>query len=232
MFLYLTLLVWALVYASDGNTKTIKIAVIDTGINHIESHVKICPNGLYDMTGNIFHMNVQSFEMTDEVTHGTNISYIIADNLKDVDYCMYIIKVYGKTSSFNAYTHLLGFLLAYNLDVDVVNYSSGGLSNLHEEEMIIKFMTDRGTTFVTAAGNESKNLDLNCNFFPCCYKETVCVGNMYDKYHKHYLSNYGSKVTKWELGCNIDAGGVVMTGSSQSTALYTAKLVRELAGKK
>ena len=97
-FLYVTLLIWAIIYAYNVDAKTIKVAIIDSGVSHIESYVKICPDGLYDLTQMPPKIHALPIEMSDEIGHGDNVTYIIADNLRDVDYCMYIIKIYGGKS--------------------------------------------------------------------------------------------------------------------------------------
>ena len=73
-----------------SKAETIKIAVLDTGYSNNLPDLKVCPNGLKDFTGT---------GMVDTVGHGTNILGTIAKELKGVDYCVYVFKVYTNTKS-------------------------------------------------------------------------------------------------------------------------------------
>ncbi len=225
------LLVFIILFFSlSVEARTIRLAVIDSGVGTFSPHLKICPNGLYDLTKRPRRINVQPSEMTDEIHHGTNVSYIIADRLTDIDYCMYIIKIYSNKNK-GSEPYILAFLIANSLHVDVVNYSSSGDNPSDSERVLLDAMKRHGITVVVAAGNVNHNLDLTCDAYPCCYGNTVCVGNVEDNGERQETSNYGSKLV-WERGCHINAGGWTMTGTSQATALRTARIVREMAGKR
>lgn len=223
-------LLLGLLLSMSVHAKTIKVALIDSGIDHFTRDIKLCPNGLYDLTGNLLKMHVTKSEMTDKFGHGTNVAYLIADRLKDVDYCFYIFKIYEINENTKSLKPtMLAFLLASNLNVDVINYSSGGPDEDPLEQAVIKTLTDKGIKLVTAAGNLNLNLDTTCNYFPCCYDDVICVGNIEDTGMRQEMSNYGKRVNHWEKGCNVHAGGWIMTGTSQAAALYSSKIVRDLA---
>jgi hypothetical protein len=38
-------------------------------------------------------------------------------------------------------------------------------------------------------------------------------------------SNYGKSITRWEIGVNVKAYGLIMSGTSQATATATGKIV-------
>lgn len=212
--------------ASFAEAKQIRIVVIDTGFNkEAVPSAKICKDGIIDFTGD-------GEGGRDELGHGTNIVGIIANELKDSDYCLYIIKIYTKTNKLDAASKYFAYILSLTLTIrihpDVVNFSSSGSEENTAEKYLIKALTENGTIFVTAAGNESINLDSNCAAYPACYTGVVSVGNLSSNLRPHYSSNFGKRVSMWAVGTNITAGGFTMTGTSQSTAFATAAIVKRL----
>lgn len=206
---------------------TIRIAVIDTGIdlNNL-SGIKFCEQTVYDFTE-------EGISDSTSYKHGTHIAHIIADGLKDEDYCITIMKVYRKYSvdkdmidnSIKAYRVVL--LGKY----DVINYSAGGFSEqpIKREFEAIKLLTQHNIKFVVASGNDGVNLNKGCFFYPACYNLPIYVTGSVDNNNKiSYYSNYGKVVKYWENGNNVRAGGITLTGTSQATALETVQIVKDL----
>lgn len=205
--------------------KTIRIAVLDSGLNvRNKEDVKLCTTGHFDVTDTGF---------IDNIGHGTNVAHIIAEKLKDVDYCIIVVKIFDPKSQLRALpsTEIALLYLLHLEKLDFVNYSAGGPGYQYAESILIKAITFMGTSFVAAAGNEGKDLDKQCNYYPACYPNVISVGNLETEKKKNITSNYGKKVVSWELGTNVCAGGVCLTGTSQATAAHTAKLVKEMAQK-
>lgn len=222
-FLYLTLC-----FSSISEARQVRIVVIDSGLNQTAvPDAKICLGGIVDFTGT---------STKDELNHGTNIAGIIAKELKNYDYCMYIFKVYTNTNKRDTAQKYFGYLMALimtsHIHPDLVNFSSSGLQQDQPEKYLIQALTDDGITFVTAAGNGGINLDSNCNAFPACYAGVISVGNLNKNLTPHYSSNFGKHVSAWAVGTDITAGGVTMTGTSQSTAFVTALIAKKLAKEK
>lgn len=223
MFKYFMVLTF-LLFSSLAQAKPVRIAILDSGLNvKNKEDVKLCPSGHLDVTGTGFE---------DKIGHGTNIAYIIANTLKDVDYCIVIIKIFdSKSSTLLPSTELALLYLLHLEKIDLVNYSAGGRGYQYAETVLIKGLKVLGTTFVAAAGNEGRNLDESCDYYPACYPDVISVGNMETETKRNKLSNYGKRVVSWELGTNVCGGGFCLSGTSQATAVHTARLARKLAEK-
>jgi hypothetical protein len=58
-------------------------------------------------------------------------------------------------------------------------------------------------------------------------KRTVVVGSLDNNGKKMESSNFGSAVSRWELGLNVIGYGIIMSGTSQAAAVATGKIVSE-----
>ena len=88
-------------------------------------------------------------------------------------------------------------------------------------------MIKNNVILVAAAGNAGKDLDKACESYPACYfKNTVVVGSGFNKKLPASYSNTGEVVDIWINGSHQSANGTSMSGTSQSTAIATGKLVR------
>lgn len=216
------LLVFCLIFVgANCKAKTIHIEVIDSGYSDNLPTLKICPQGRIDLTGE---------GMTDKMGHGTVVLGIIAKELKDIDYCVYIVKVYNESALESSYAfHLMAFIRSYNLNLDIINYSSSGSVYIQVEDVLIRGLMDKGVKFVTAAGNNHQDLDINCNVWPACIKGVISVGNKLSNGKPEKHSNYGKRITSWQEGTNICVNSDCRTGTSMSAALQSSKLAKELA---
>jgi major intracellular serine protease len=151
---------------------------------------------------------------------------------------------------------------AVDLKVNYINYSGGGEEPSEQEMLAINRAINAGIKVIAAAGNENSNLDKLCSYYPACYnKRIISVGNLeannsgpelmkdpryaaaakmvglykeYSKpeYHRNPSSNYGKRITRWEVGTNLESTlpegkHGKMSGTSQATAVATGKLVKE-----
>jgi thermitase len=234
-FFTFVILLSALTYPSYSSCKLpkkiIKIAVVDTGYNAgPDSKVKLCRTGHKDFTGT-------GLDDHHKYYHGTEIANTIADRInKNVNYCIVILKWYDDRvpESLRNSTNEDIFNYAATLGVDVVNYSAGGEPSSEPEKQSIERLLKRKIKVLVAAGNEAQNLDIKCNYFPACYRlpGLIVVGNINSEGYVVKSSNYGKAVTHWEMGVDIAAyNGKEMrlsTGTSQSTAIRTAKEVNRM----
>lgn len=166
--------------------------------------------------------------MNDLIGHGNNVSHIIANRLIGHNYCIYPIKVFYFGST-DVRVLIEALKIAYSISPDIVNISYGGQIFNSEEEHYILRLINHGVKVVAAAGNDHQNLDNNCNYYPACYdKRIITVGNLFNKDTIYPNSNYGEYVKKWNIGYNINAGGKVMTGTSQAAAVETSKQALEM----
>ena len=201
----------------------VKIAIVDTGISLTQAKSKyLCKDGLktfltwdwgYDKNG-----------------HGTNIFGLIADQINPKTHCIISYKFYKKNlpdrKSLNNTIKAIEHAIKNN--VKYLNMSMGGSSPSNRERALLKKFLDNGGYVLAAAGNESHNLDIYCNYFPACYK-----AKSFKKYknfivvssHTGDFPNYGKVVDIYEDGKN--KGKPVLSGTSQATAIYTGKLVKE-----
>lgn len=160
----------ALIIPNNVEARTIRVAVIDSGVNTADLiNVKRCPNLDKDFSGET---------LKDDLNHGTKILNLIAQGNENVDYCVAVIKIFsGKFSVFfmNKYFKALEYVL-YN-KFDIVNLSLNGNTKYKTEETLIKTLSDIGTIVVIAAGNDKKDLSIKCDQYPACYdRRSVIVG--------------------------------------------------------
>lgn len=196
---------------------TVRVAVIDTGINITKApNVKLC---------NTDHKDFSASSIVDTNGHGTNVSEIIAKNNKDNDYCIYAIKFYSEnTDTLKAFVQSLVYV--NTLKVDIVNLSVSGSGFSKLESILIKQLLDKGVKVVVAAGNDNKDISKKCDVYPACYDDRIyIIGNKSNK------SNYGKQVDFVLNGNRVNAGGKVLSGSSQSAAIFSGILVDILSRK-
>lgn len=196
----------------------IKVAIIDTGLNteYIDK-VPLCKNGIKDFTKE---------GLQDYHGHGTNITGIVVNNVKTKNYCIVLIKAFAYRDRSNVKQYIVQALqYAYDINADVINLSSGGSGSDTNERKIVLKILDKHIKLVAAAGNDDLDLDKNCSYYPACYdKRIFAVGNM------GVYSNYGNRVATIpnDMGTNITAFGVTLYGTSQSTAVFTSKVINSL----
>lgn len=192
--------------------KTIKVAVIDAGFNpSVLKSKNLCPGKNHFS----FSKNLPKFYKN----HGTNVAGLIEKYAGGSNYCLILIEGIGGSDSLS----VNAFKTAINNNVDVINYSGGGAGEKFFEKEIVKKFLDNGGTIFAAAGNDGKNLDSICYYYPACYDKRInVIGN------NHKYSNTG-KIVKVEM---LDGGGNVvygieLTGTSQSTAIATGIYIRK-----
>lgn len=218
----------ALLMTSTAIAQTLRVAVIDSGLNIEDTRLKdhLCSTGHKDFTG---------FGLKDTNGHGTAMVGLIEKYAGTGDYCLLIYKYYSSTSpgSVNLKNEVDALQEVYRENVKIVNLSGGGPEFNEKEYLAIR--TNPETTFVVAAGNEGKDLDIPGNeFFPASYYQPneLVIGNVDQNNQRVSSSNYGKKVTAVEIGENVRTtsinGYAAVTGTSASTAIFTGKLIRKI----
>lgn len=212
---FLSLLI--LLFSCISYGKTVKIAVIDTGFNmEYKKKVKFCHGEHRDFTNT---------DLKDRHGHGTNIVGLISKNNQNIDYCIVILKFYNMGESSGLSETINALKYAQKIKVNIINLSLGGKNPSASEKIQILRLLDEGVKIVAAAGNNKNNLDKSCDYYPACYdKRILVIGN------KSKVSNYGKIVDEIIDGQNQYAFGILMSGTSQSAAIKTRRLIKEISG--
>lgn len=223
---------------SYAYNKTLIIAVVDTGFGYNEESLKekhLCKYGHKDFTNDqkfLRETNTVNKVPKDMLSHGTQVVGLIDKAVGYGNYCFVIIKFYSgkKDSKENEIASINAMEYVVKLKPDIVNFSAGGYGYFEEEALYVKKYLDNGGIFVAAAGNEQKSLDFKENaFYPAMYDDRIIVvGNKERNGRHHWSSNYGESVKYWEVGTDTEAFGIKATGTSQATAIKTAKIVKKL----
>jgi len=201
------------------SAEPVKVAVIDSGMLPVVSQMApMCKTGHRDFTGT---------GMKDEYLHGTNVSGLINQHTGTTDpekYCQIIIKVFSKKSNAPSpgEASIKAFKYVKTLNVDIVNYSAGGSNETLEETKAVKALINSGVMFISAAGNEGQDLSVY-GYYPAeSDPRVIVVGNT------GMSSNYGTPVDIVIDGNKKSAYGITLSGSSQSTAIYTGLMIKRL----
>ena len=217
--------------------RQVKIAVIDTGFgyNKLPKDANLCYWGHKDFTKKgLRYIGEDSFIPVDTVGHGTNIVGIIEDyaNKFNVNYCIVILKFYSKDQT--NHQNLRASISAINfandqIGADIINYSGGGPDSDPEEQMAVTRFLNRGGKFIAAAGNDGKKIGSGDeDYYPAMYDKRIVVVGSTDKYGiPSKWSNHGNFVNRWEIGENVEAYGITLSGTSQATAIATGKILAE-----
>lgn len=231
---------------ATGGCHTYTVAVIDTGFgyHHKGDEAKLCRYGHKNFSkdlemvasDNTSYKTVDPFPK-DNHGHGTNVVGIIESYAKKskVNYCIVVIKYYSnkQTPHENIEAGIKAIRYAGDINADFINYSGGGPVQDERERLATKAFLDGGGRFIAAAGNDRSDLDLPENaYYPAMGDRRVVVVGSVDLFgNKSKFSNYGKKVKRWEMGENVSAYGVTMSGTSQATAIATGKILSESRNK-
>lgn len=197
----------------------IRVAVVDTGLT-TRVKVKLCKSGHKSFVG-------------DKVTelHGTNVSGLIEQHAGGANYCQIIINWYSEKTPQEELKNNLAMSIkaAIEANADIINISGGGTAPHSTERFYIQKALDKGIKIVAAAGNSRTNLDINCNFYPACYdKRIIVIGNADPNGTRHWSTNYGKVVAHYIVGVNRCVDTICMTGTSQSAAIVTGRIVHNM----
>jgi len=208
--------------------KTIKVAVIDTGLNLRDPRFKrdLCKTGHRNFT--------QNESIADTNGHGTFMAALIQQYSGRGNYCILIEKYYSskQTESDTIKAMAAAIKSAIQQGATIVNISGGGGGyNQDEHDLIVN---NPDVTFIVAAGNESHDLDIPGNeYYPASYylDNEQIVGAVDSEGTRPNFSNYGSHVIAVELGVDVPFPYIIngeishVSGTSPATAIHTGKEV-------
>jgi major intracellular serine protease len=208
-------LLFTLFFTNIAYSKQLRVAVIDTGIQKA-----------YTKQANLCKSGHKSFakdkSVVDTHGHGTNIAGLIKNKAGKSKYCIIVIRFYSNGAGDLSKAFIRSLEYAYILKPDILNLSGGGLFSDKRERLIIKRILDKGIIVNAAAGNESLNLDNNCLYYPACYDKRINVIGAKNVPQ----SNYGKIVDYTINGKDRKAFGITLSGTSQSTAIFTGLMIK------
>jgi len=182
-------------------SQLIKIAIIDTGYSPEYAKqlkappIKLCLNESKDYVNSDFSRNPY---------HGTEIASIIAKELINVNYCAIIYKVFSDNLPQIDINIVKALKDLETKDVVAINLSFGGTGPKEAEKAELQKLNDKGILIFAADGNDNKDLDKECNYYPVCYylSSIVRVAAADKDGYKCEVSNYG-KDSIYVLGTNF-----------------------------
>jgi subtilisin family serine protease len=135
----------------------VKVAVIDTGIDHKHPDLKANYKGGYDFVN-------EDDDPMDDNGHGTHCAGTIAALDNDIGVIgvapeadLYGVKVLNQDGSGYNSDIIRGIIWSIHNDMDVISMSLGGPGPSRAMDMAIALAVDAGVTVVVAAGNESQD---------------------------------------------------------------------------
>ncbi len=184
----------------------------------------------------------QSKDVFDFHGHGTHVAGIIKKYSRNHEHIKILpLKYYSlNQSTENNLAHSVAAIkYAIAKHVDIINYSGGGAGFSEEENKVLKLAERNHIIVVAAAGNEAHNLN-QVSYFPASYglKNIFVIGSKDPQGKISAFSNFGvGKVDAFLDGENIVSSlpnGKFgrMSGTSQATAVGTAKVADSLLRKR
>jgi subtilisin family serine protease/flagellar hook assembly protein FlgD len=188
-------------WAQQHGSSTIKIAVVDSGVDvgHPDLSHKIA--GAYNAVDG-------SDNVTDRVGHGTFVAGVAAADTNNglgvagagYDTDILAVKIAGPDGSIAVDDEVAGIRWAANHGANIINLSLGGPQSSAAEAAAIAYAQRKGVLVVAAAGNDGETLEQ----YPAAYPGVVAVGATNTaRDARAGFSNHGSWVTLAAPGVNI-----------------------------
>lgn len=196
---------WDLIDASSSsfNTPSVKIAIIDTGVDY--NHPDLL--GKVDTLEDFDFVNNDSDAMDDD-SHGTHVAGIAAASTNNNQGIASVsinsntilpVKVLDSQGS-GFYSWIAsGVIYAADHGARVINLSLGGTFNSTTLQDAINYAWDKGVVVVAAAGNNSST----SRFYPAYYTNSLAVWASTQTDFRASFSNYGSWVDIGAPGVSI-----------------------------
>lgn len=182
-----------------GDTSDVKVAILDTGIDHNHPSLK---NFVNQSLGKNFTTD-DAKDTMDRQGHGSHVAGTIASYgpvagvMKSAT--LIPVKVLGDNGSGSTYGVEQGILYAAKINADVINMSLGGGGYAKSMEDACQAAMNAGTIVVAASGNESQS----SIGYPAKYKNVISVGAVDENEVRGSFSNYGEGLTIMAPGVDV-----------------------------
>lgn len=186
-------------------TKTVKVAVVDTGVdyNHPDLKNRVMKEWGYDFVSN-------TRDAMDDDGHGTQVAGIIAAEGKNVygvigvtgtlDVKIIPVKVLNKEGEGKAETIAKGIKYAADCGADIINLSFGAKGSNKELDNAVEYAASKGVFVVVSAGNDNTDCD---QYSPASNSNVYVVSAIDKEYKKTKFSNFGNTVRVAAPGVEI-----------------------------
>lgn len=202
-----------------------KIAILDTGYNPFTAgtKLKLCKSGHFD-----YRTNTATIGATGE--HGTKVASIIAEELRNVDYCAVIYQVMNRQNNMLDVNIVDALNRARASGAAAVNLSFVSQYPTIAERKALERLA-KGARLFVAAGNDKKNLDWYCDAFPACYDipNMVVVGATDTSGMTASYSNRGERINVWYFGGHRYGGYGTSFAAPRALSAYVSGLSKGYA---
>lgn len=179
----------------DFSTDSVKVMVLDTGVNCAHEDIVCAGTGFNAITG---QEGVEA--ANDDNGHGTHVAGTICavkDNAKGIRgvsaKCPIVpAKFLSASGSGALFDAIKAINWAANNGVDIINASFGGGGYSAPFQNAINEAKNKGILFIAAAGNERNNNDLTRRY-PSSYDNVLSVASIDSRGSLSYFSNYGKE---------------------------------------
>ena len=201
---------WRSGYMGQG----IKVAIVDSGIQ---------PNSDLNIAGSF---NYSSSDGTVDIKgHGTHVAGIVGALANGTagagvapEATLYNIRVLNDAGSGSDSAILAGLNKAYELNVDLVNMSLGGLAATSAYDTIMNKLYEAGTAVFVSSGNDGGNI--KC--YPAACNHVITVGATDKNNLRAVFSNYGSWLDISAPGTGIYATYIDSSNPGGSSNKYAS----------
>lgn len=175
-------------------TGTGVVAVIDTGVDATHPFLsgRLLPG--YDVIDGDNSPN-------DGHGHGTHVSGIIIDCVRNAPINILPIRVLGDNGSGSSLSIIAGIRYAATHNADIINLSLGG-GHSDAEDSAIEFAISQGVTVVVAAGNDATDTSIKCPAH-ITLPGSIVVSSGDSNHNKASSSNCGSNIDLMAPGVGI-----------------------------
>lgn len=226
----------AIAYSNQFTGKGIKLAIIDSGINH--NHEEFNKEHLhqgYNYTSN------DKNDLLDETGHGTFIAGMLGSRSNNEigisgltpDVELVVIKCFADALVTDIPTIIEGIEKAIDLNVDVINLSFCTEAYSLKLEEVIQRASDNDILLIAPSGNDNSGTQ----YYPASFEEVVSVNSIQvnpvgTRISESYIANANANVTIAAPGDDImsishlkNSEYKVRSGSSYATAFVTGAAV-------